>query len=344
MDKMQNSLIEKKLYMILISTGCIANTLGFIANALIYGLTLGTWFCGACAVLLIIIGHWGFNIKNRWLAELIILILIVFMEFPFLYYVYGKSTFVYMVLGIVATATFIKGNLRKVMIILEIIFDVAIILIAHFYPSTLEVITEGNSIGSTICSYLIVAVSVSIMLTLLVKQYTKQQQELLKMGLKLEAAAKLDPLTDLYNRRYLTEYLDGRIRNRKERFTIALLDLDDFKNINDTYGHMYGDQVLKTFGDILKNNISSHGIVARFGGEEFMVVFDSTDKDKIQRIMELSAMELKQYSLETKGVEISFSGGVEEVHNEDRITIMFNSADEKLYKAKKNGKNNIVFA
>ena len=335
--------IDRKLYLILVITGCVANTIWFTANCIIYGMTLGTIVCAACAVLLLLIGIIGYNFKYRKQAEFIILFLIGFFEFPFLYYVYGKSTFVYMILGIVAVSLFLKGMKRQLMLVLQIIFDTGTILAAYFYPCNLENITEENSIGSTVCSYLIVSVSVGALLTLIVNQYIKQQKELVGLTQELDTMTKLDPLTGAYNRRYLTDYISGLLTNPQACFSIALLDIDNFKRVNDEYGHLYGDEILQAFVAILKKEMEGRGIVARFGGEEFMLVFQTADREQIARTMERSASELRVFSMETKNMEITFSGGVEEVHNEKRITLMFNSADEKLYQAKRTGKNRVVF-
>ena len=342
MNQLNNDMLEKKLYEILVITGCVANAVGFLANAFLYGLSTGTLTCGVCALVLLCAGLIGHTSKYRRKAEFVILFIISFIEFPFLYYVYGRSTFVYMILGIVGTATFMSGKKRQMMLVFEILFDVSIILLSYFYPVS-GTITEENSIGSAICSYVIVAVSVGAMLTLLVNQYEKQQKELIALGIELEQMARIDPLTEVYNRLYLTEYISERLSDPQACFAIVLLDIDNFKQVNDEYGHVYGDEVLKTLASTLKTNMQGYGITARFGGEEFMLVFETAERERIEDIMERSALELKTFSMETRKIEITFSGGVEEVHNEKRITSMFNAADEKLYLAKRTGKNKVIF-
>lgn len=96
----------------------------------------------------------------------------------------------------------------------------------------------------------------------------------------------LDPLTKLYNRRFLTEHLDEKITRGDNEFAVALLDIDDFKKINDTYGHVYGDETLTSFAKIMMKHMEGQGIAARFGGEEFMLVFDHTDLVKIRACMD----------------------------------------------------------
>lgn len=85
----------------------------------------------------------------------------------------------------------------------------------------------------------------------------------------------LDPLTKLYNRRFLTEHLDEKITRGDNEFAVALLDIDDFKKINDTYGHVYGDETLTSFAKIMMKHMEEQGIAARFGGVE---VFQQEDR------------------------------------------------------------------
>lgn len=170
-----------------------------------------------------------------------------------------------------------------------------------------------------------------------------QQLQLQEMSDELQEMVHLDPLTKLYNRRFLTEHLDEKITRGDNEFAVALLDIDDFKKINDTYGHVYGDETLTSFAKIMMKHMEGQGIAARFGGEEFMLVFDHTDLVKIRACMDKMKVEFAAFGRETKNIEMSFSGGVEVFQQEDRIMKLFNAADEKLYHAKHLGKNKVVF-
>ena len=111
----------------------------------------------------------------------------------------------------------------------------------------------------------------------------------------------------------------------------------------DQYGHIYGDQTLQTFSDSMKKNMDNKGIVTRFGGEEFMLVFDDINHEVIEDTFNKVAEEFALYGKQSKGIELSFSGGVEVFYQEDEIVKLFNRADHKLYYAKHTGKKKIVF-
>jgi two-component system, cell cycle response regulator len=158
----------------------------------------------------------------------------------------------------------------------------------------------------------------------------------------------LDELTQVYNRRFLKEIFErsiNELERTKAPFSLALLDLDLFKNINDSYGHLVGDQVLKNFAQYLKKNIRSSDFVFRYGGEEFAVLLaDCNDKESVEILTRL----LEEYSQQvfengTDSFHITFSGGVFFI-NDPQVTLLaaLKSADEALYKAKEQGRGRIL--
>ena len=171
---------------------------------------------------------------------------------------------------------------------------------------------EIGIIGTTLGSFIIVALSVFTMIFVLLKRYEEQRKQLLTLSENLEFAANHDPLTRLYNRRYLVKQVDGWMRIPGRNFWIILMDVDDFKVVNDTYGHGYGDDVLREAGRLMLQ--------------------------AFQNIQE----GLRKYSQATKQTDITISGGMERYEADKQMDLLFTSADRKLYVAKNNGKNRIV--
>ena len=143
---------------------------------------------------------------------------------------------------------------------------------------------------------------------------------------------KNDKLTGLKTRNDLENYL--LFLNKKSIF--VLCDLDDFKDINDTYGHQVGDEVLKLFGKIIKENISSNDYAARYGGEEFLIIFNNDNIKKVKSIIYKINQELIR---ESKKMHISFSAGIAIYNNDKKISDTIKKADLALYYVKNNGKN-----
>ena len=148
----------------------------------------------------------------------------------------------------------------------------------------------------------------------------------------------LDPLTGIPNRRRMDQILNELIFNR-EPHAIVLIDLDDFKSINDTYGHTMGDEVLKSFANHMQNNIGKQGMCFRYGGEEFMIVLPSATVDIAIEVAE--NLRIKQALQDTAcGRPVTLSAGITAfTANIKTPNQLISIADQALYKAKQSGRN-----
>ena len=158
-----------------------------------------------------------------------------------------------------------------------------------------------------------------------------------------------DPLTNIYNRRYIFDRLkeiEAKYKRTKENFSIAIIDIDKFKLVNDNYGHLAGDYVLTEFSKIISESIRPFDLFGRFGGEEFILVFlNCTKYDAQKRIEEiLNTIREKIFEFDKKEIRITFSCGISD--NEDYHDIgidkLIDIADRREYKAKDMGRNRIV--
>ena len=176
---------------------------------------------------------------------------------------------------------------------------------------------------------------------------TEKKETQLELEYKNKILAEMstiDGLTKINNHRALAEYLKAEVSdaNRTNNpLSVAIFDIDDFKKVNDSKGHIYGDQVLIDVAANIKNSIRISDVAGRYGGEEFMVIFPNTDLETATKISERIRQAIESYSF-VDGLKITISGGIKEYERED-MTELINLADKNLYKAKKNGKNQIVF-
>ncbi|MCW8895922.1 MAG: diguanylate cyclase [Sulfurimonas sp.] len=172
-----------------------------------------------------------------------------------------------------------------------------------------------------------------------------------KLEKELESAkedSKEDFLTKLYNKRALDEYMnikEAEFERHGHNFSIVFFDLDHFKAVNDDYGHDAGDAVLFAFAKILKKEARTDDIVGRFGGEEFMALLVETDakggaifaekiREKVQKA---------KFMYKGKRIEITVSCGVSERQKHSSLQNTIKDADKYLYKAKKDGRNRVVY-
>jgi diguanylate cyclase (GGDEF)-like protein len=168
--------------------------------------------------------------------------------------------------------------------------------------------------------------------------------ELKEKSDKLQLMATTDMLTKLYNRYMFSElfhkFLENKKRDREDKLLLALIDIDNFKGINDTYGHNVGDEVLKNIANLLLTSLRSSDISARWGGEEFIVLLTNTDMEigfsTIDRLRE--AISNISHPFDGK---VTVSIGVTEVNETDTLQSSVKRADDALYKSKENGKNRV---
>ncbi len=160
---------------------------------------------------------------------------------------------------------------------------------------------------------------------------------------KLKVLAITDSMTGLFNHAYFLKILKKYIENSEiEKFSLIMSDLDNFKKINDTYGHPVGDEVLIQFSRIIKKNIKGCDIAGRYGGEEFVILLTECELENAIKIADKIRKDLFQYRFKDIDKEISSSFGVCEWKGEDLITLI-KKADNFLYKAKISGKNCIKY-
>lgn len=169
---------------------------------------------------------------------------------------------------------------------------------------------------------------------------------------KLLELSNRDYLTGIYNRRYVYERLEEIIEEYKRNdkfFSVCIIDIDDFKEINDTFGHQAGDFVLVELAEALNENLRLYDMLGRFGGEEFIFVINHCNGEDGNLVLErlLDIIRAKIFIVEGKSVKLTFSAGIagceEFAKNEIDINKLVGLADKRMYSAKNSGKNKIVY-
>lgn len=175
--------------------------------------------------------------------------------------------------------------------------------------------------------------------------FSKDSTERLKRELTLKDLASKDALTDLLNRRsgeqLLKQYDDEMLS--KKSLCLIMLDIDNFKNINDTYGHAGGDEILKSSSQLLKSKARSTDSVVRWGGEEFLILVPDANLNAAVEFAERIRNSIAQHQHQALGF-ITASFGVAELQAGESTASLLNRADKALYKAKLNGKNCVMSA
>ncbi len=151
----------------------------------------------------------------------------------------------------------------------------------------------------------------------------------------LKKDAQIDPLTEIGNRRSYENYISSIKYLKNQKIALVIVDLDNFKEVNDTYGHEEGDKLLKGFAQLCVDNLRKKDSIFRYGGDEFVIILEDVKKEEVYSILKRINRKLKQE------MNVTFSAGVA-YGNSDEIESLFKIADQNLYKAKAEGKNNII--
>jgi diguanylate cyclase (GGDEF)-like protein/PAS domain S-box-containing protein len=164
---------------------------------------------------------------------------------------------------------------------------------------------------------------------------------------ELEAIAFLDPLTEVGNRRHTSMFLDARLNEfhrHNLRFGLLFIDLDHFKNLNDTWGHEVGDEVLRVTARTIGSSLRSFDYVGRWGGEEFLVVVAHANEKILTAIAERTRalVEASRPSFHTEPLAVTISVGGTLVQAGDTAESIIKRADELLYESKRQGRNRVT--
>ena len=203
----------------------------------------------------------------------------------------------------------------------------------HWIPAG---IFYQSILGMWLCFGSVVALSQIIGLRKMLSQSKTKQMSLQHQAAKLEELAILDPLTQLYNRRGMRTHATRAMQEQKQRgnnFSLIMFDIDNFKALNDDYGHCYGDGILKHVAAVVSARLSENEPLARWGGEEFLVICKGRQLDNATQL----AQQLRKIIEEEVKVTCSF--GVCEVGTGSEFSAALGLVDHCLYQAKDAGKN-----
>lgn len=171
------------------------------------------------------------------------------------------------------------------------------------------------------------------------------ERKLMKYNKELQRAANTDMLTKLWNRLFLMQYMEKKVASPDIFMSIAIGDIDFFKKVNDTYGHECGDEVLRTLAAVFKKEMEGHGVVARWGGEEFIFVFEGVNGDEAMVLLDHLQRVVRDTVINYEGLQlkVTMTFGLVEYDTKLRLDENINIADERLYIGKEKGRDRIIY-
>lgn len=248
----------------------------------------------------------------------------------------------YIIMALLYTIILFNGKKRIISLIIEFFYY---LLLISYEATNIQnkTIIYGTTTHSVIIflNIIYIAISLGISILTILRLYDKKNQKLNDINNYLSKMSITDTLTGVWNRKHMEECLEKFINDKVSPLSIIMFDIDYFKKVNDDYGHIAGDEILKKFVKIIKSTIGSKGIITRYGGEEFLVILPNISKEEAYNIAELVRKNV-QKNLKIKTNKITVSGGISEYISKQSIYDFIEQADKKLYEAKETGRNKIM--
>lgn len=342
---------KDKLVCMMIIIGSVASLAGVVSAVIVQLDIYGLMAASSCLVfLLLLLGYlcWTKNFRTTEIATCLGFCFIFFpINFIFSGGVNGGMP-MYFVSGVVIIRIMMPPSSRTPLQILYFLVCSGLFIFAHNYP---QYITPYVSAEMQLCD-MIMSLGISTTMigwcvNALLAGYEEEHQQLNMLNRQLTEMAIRDGLTNLYNRRYFMQQLERYRKSAetdKRKLSLIMFDIDYFKHINDTYGHMVGDEVLRNFSFLLDRFVDDKTIVGRYGGEEFMMLLFDCDNAEAYKMAENIRLQVEKSILSYSVKEhVTISGGVSSLHDDSwDISKLLAVADDNLYSAKKNGRNQII--
>ncbi len=256
---------------------------------------------------------------------------------------YGAHYFIYPLMVISFFATYRNFRGKAVYMIFLLVMNIAVYFYGKQHKPVLQ-ITEQQ--GDALNIMYTVTLFVCMFVICFIFSNTNQSalEKLNDYNRKLKKDAETDALTGLMNRRCMYKALEENIGATDAVFSVAIGDIDFFKKINDTRGHNFGDEVLRSISEYFIEYMQDKGIVCRWGGEEFLFLFPSCDIDKaFEYVTEIKQhIEKLPITYKDETINVTMTFGVEEHKAELLVTELINRADDKLYAGKSGGRNVVI--
>lgn len=260
-----------------------------------------------------------------------------------------SSGFYFYLLALIPLSFYCKFKFKQTKFFVSIwifIVFLATYLFSHFTEQHYQI--NYNVMGIL---YITNALCCFIVLILISHLYTKtitfETNKLSEKNKNLQILANTDPLTGLLNRRSMLKKLDqaySAFKNQKINFSVILTDIDNFKMLNDNFGHECGDLILKNICDIIRNTLRKDDIICRWGGEEILILLPATNISAAEHVAEKLRQTIEDFSIDNSGkkVSVTITSGVCCANEEFDVNALINCADKCMYKGKSMGKNRVV--
>lgn len=290
---------------------------------------------------------WGFYTKHTDFFAVISISVIGFVVFPLMFFandgIRGGMIF-YFLIAAVCIALVLKGKTRIFLFIIIMMEYTVLFILYDIAPKFFLHMPKETAFIDQLFSMLISSIILFSFSYVVSRQNFHDRNTIEKLSKIYEYQANTDELTGLYNRRYFNNFLKLAISTLGDtgKLHLAMLDIDDFKIVNDKYGHHLGDSVLKQFAQILKRTENSGVTVCRYGGEEFLMLIPQQNRDEALHLVETILKDIWAKIQVGDDGFITASAGFISCSANMSYDMLLQEVDKHLYIAKCSGKNRVV--
>lgn len=339
--------LQKRISYAMVICASLGELFGFIESYLI-GLPPVAWLLPLFSfVFLVILSIWGFKTKKTNLFATICISITGFIIFPLMFFantgLNGGMPF-YLLIAIVCTALALRGKTRIIIFIILLIEYSGLFVAYHLHPEMFTTMGPEEAFIDKLCSLIISSCVLFTFSFIVSKQNSHDRHKIEQLSILYERQANTDDLTGLFNRRYFNNFLKLAILTLGDtgKLHVAMFDIDDFKFVNDKYGHPFGDVILRKFSQLLQSTEHSGTTACRYGGEEFLLLIPKKNTEEALALVE-EILEKTRTTIEiSENRYITVSAGFITCDENMTYDVLLQEVDKKLYTAKKSGKNKVI--
>ena len=339
--------LEKRVTYAMVVCAMLGELFGFIESYLIGLPLIAVMLPLISFILLFFLSIWGLKTKKTHLFASIAISISALILFPMMFFanagLHGGMPY-YFLVAIVCTALALKGKTRIILFCTILIEYSGVFALYRFYPQGFIPMSHEKAFIDQLSSMVISSLILFTFSYAVSEQNSHDRNTIHQLSLLYERQANTDELTGLYNRRYFHNFLKLAILTLGDtgKLHIAMFDIDDFKFVNDKYGHPFGDTVLKQFSLILQQSENSGITPCRYGGEEFLLLIPKKNREEALQLVE-DILERTRNQIKLKdGRFVTVSAGFITCTEDMTYDILLQEVDKKLYTAKSSGKNRVI--
>ena len=308
---------------------------------------------------ILIIGIWSVRCNREYIGHIFLPLVLNCLIMPASFWACGglnTGTILFFVVCLFTIGVLLTGPVMYIVYGVSILVQSIAIWTAYYYPEIISeksLSTEKAYVLDFNFALLFTSLALLAITSMIFKAYRQERDKNHQLIERLRDLSEKDELTGLFNRRELFFILENIFNEdeksdnylRREEGSIAIFDIDDFKKLNDTYGHLFGDEVLKMAAKVIQDNmvIDNSEAAFRYGGEEFVCILNCSEKDIIAKRVDRIRQQISELTWKDhENLKVTISGGAVRCLEYQCFNDALKAADELLYKAKEGGKNQVI--